>query len=41
MPVDRHNDFPDALRYAYEDEMLLGDTEVEAFGQTESSRSDW
>lgn len=41
VPVDRNNDFIDALRYAFENEMLLGDTKIEAHGQTLSSQQDW
>ncbi len=41
VPVDRNNDFIDALRYAFEDEMLLGETEITAHGETLSSQGDW
>jgi len=40
-PVDRNNDFIDALRYAFEDEMLMGAGIIEAHGEMESARADW
>ena len=40
VPVDRNNHHIDALRYAFEDEMLMGDDTLDSFGSTLASNWD-
>jgi phage terminase large subunit len=41
VPVDRFNDHIDGIRYAMEDEMLMGDDEISGHGIMAGAQADW